>query len=192
MVLDAVVAEIREKGQKEADRIQSEAQKEVQKILSAAQVEVEAIKLAAEEEVERQVAHIDRQEVGAANLAVKRVLLNAQKDLIDEVFSATVGAIANLPGDFHKKAIRELLKRVAKEIEEGVVYCNERDIPALEDALSTLKTLKGFSFGGKVDIEGGIIAENRDGGLQLDYSYETILTEVWESGLKDASEILFG
>ena len=88
--------------------------------------------------------------------------------------------------------MRELCKRAAGELGEGVIYCNERDKPAVENALGSLKTLSGFSFVGTMDILGGIIAESRDGGMQLDYSYTTYLSEVWESGLKDASEILFG
>jgi V/A-type H+/Na+-transporting ATPase subunit E len=42
------------------------------------------------------------------------------------------------------------------------------------------------------DIEGGVIVESRDGTLQIDFSYRTFLDQVWESGLKDASDILFG
>jgi V/A-type H+-transporting ATPase subunit E len=39
--------------------------------------------------------------------------------------------------------------------------------------------------------DGGIIVESDDGQLQVDYSYRTFLNQVWESGLKDASDSLF-
>jgi V/A-type H+-transporting ATPase subunit E len=45
--------------------------------------------------------------------------------------------------------------------------------------------------GDPVDIPGGIIVESTDGELKIDYSYRTFLDEIWESGLKDASDILF-
>jgi V/A-type H+-transporting ATPase subunit E len=192
MALDAVVDEIKEKGEREVAAIRSETQNEVGAILAAAQDKAASIKLAAEADVERQIAHIKNQEVSAANLVVKRELLNAQKELLDQVYEATVTDIARLPEDFHSKAVRELCKRAAKEIGEGTVYCNNRDKPAVEDALASLKTCAGFSWGGTVDIDGGIIAESKDGDLQLDYSYATFLAEVWETGLKDASEVLFG
>ncbi|WFN33878.1 V-type ATP synthase subunit E [Methanogenium sp. S4BF] len=192
MALDAVVGEIRDKGIRESEAIKSEAKKEVDAILAEAQEKVIAIKMAAEEEANRQEGYIIAQEVAAANLTVKRGILNAQKDVLDEVYNRVVADIAALPDEFHKKAIRELCKTAAKELGEGVFYCNERDVRAVEDALSSLKTLSGFSLAGTKDITGGIIAESADGALQLDYSYSTYVSEVWESGLKDASDILFG
>ena len=192
MALDAVVSEIRDKGIRESERIKSEAKNEVDAILAEAQEKVIAIKMAAEEDANRQEGYIIAQEVAAANLAVKRETLNAQKDVLDEVFGRVVVDIAALPDEFHRKAIRELCKAAAKELGEGLFYCNERDVRAVEDALSSLKTLSGFSLAGTKDITGGLIAESADGSLQLDFSYSTFISEVWESGLKDASDILFG
>jgi V/A-type H+-transporting ATPase subunit E len=191
MALDAVVGEIREKAKKEAEAIRSEGRQESDAILADAKQQADGIKIAAEEDANRQSDFILRQETAAANLAVKREILNAQKGKLDEVHSAVLEAIAALPVDFHMKTVRELCKRAAGELGQGVIYCNERDKPAVENALSSLKTLSGFSFAGTKNILGGIIAESRDGGMQLDYSYATFLSEVWESGLKDASETLF-
>ncbi|NYT05513.1 MAG: V-type ATP synthase subunit E [Methanomicrobiales archaeon] len=191
MALDAVVGEIREKGRKEAERIRLEADSEVKAVLSAAQQKAESIKLSVHDEVERQGTQIIAQETAAASLVVKRNALNVQKELLDEVYTATVAGIAGLPEDFHKKAVVELCRRAAKELSDAVVYCNARDKAALEEALKKVKELSGFSLGAVVDIDGGIIAESRDGDLQLDFSYPTFLSEVWESGLKDASDILF-
>jgi hypothetical protein len=42
-----------------------------------------------------------------------------------------------------------------------------------------------------VGIEGGVIIESKDSSLQIDLSYRTFLDRVWETGLKDASDILF-
>ncbi|HJK48097.1 MAG TPA: V-type ATP synthase subunit E, partial [Methanocorpusculum sp.] len=42
------------------------------------------------------------------------------------------------------------------------------------------------------DIDGGVVGQSADGQLTLDLSYRTFMGEVWESSLKDASEILFG
>ncbi len=192
MALDAVVGEIKEKAKKEAEAIKRVGKDESDAILADAKQQADEIKIAADEEAKRQSEYILRQESAAANLSVKREILNAQKEKLDEVYAAVLEAIAGLPDDFHKKAVRELCKRAAGVLGEGVIYCNERDKPAVENALGSLKTLSGFSFAGTMDILGGIIAESRDGGMQLDYSYTTYLSEVWESGLKDASEILFG
>ncbi len=192
MGLEVVVEEIREIGQKEATAIRNEANEEGRRILAAAEERATLIKQEAEAEVDRQVQQMEAQEVSAAKLLVRREVLNAQKELLEEVFNATDGSISALPTTFHEKVIRELLKKVAKEIKDGVVFCNTRDQQAVESALSELKTLNGYSYGGIVEISGGVIVKSADGQLTVDLSYQTFLEEVWESGLKDASDILFG
>ncbi|WFN36424.1 V-type ATP synthase subunit E [Methanomicrobium antiquum] len=191
MALDAVVGEIRDKGKNEAAAIIKEAKAEADIILAEAGEKAVAIKTTAEEEANRQSAQIITRETAAANLAVKREVLNAQKDLLDKVRNSTVEAIDALPEDFHKKAVRELCKIAAKELGEGVFYCNARDKAAAESAIAELKTLSGFTLAGTKEISGGVIAESKDGQLQLDFSYGSCLGEVWENGLKDASEALF-
>lgn len=192
MGLEVVVEEIREIGQKEATAIRNEANEEARRILAAAEERATSIKQEAEAEVDRQVQQMEAQEVSAAKLLVRREVLNAQKELLEEVFNATDGSISSLPATFHEKVIRELLKKVAKEIKDGVVFCNSRDQQAVESALSELKTLSGYSYGGAVEIFGGVVVKSADGQLTVDLSYQTFLDEVWESGLKDASDILFG
>jgi V/A-type H+-transporting ATPase subunit E len=191
MGLEAVVNEIREKGRKEAEAIRAETRSEVEEILKDAQTRAAGIKVAAQEEADRAATHAINQEASAANLVVKRQVLNAQKTLLDQVYSVSLTAVGDLPAEFHEKALTELLKRAAKEIKKGVVHTNERDVPVVEGIVSRLKTLSGYTIGAPVDIPGGIIVESISGDLQIDYSYRTFLDEIWESGLKDASEILF-
>jgi len=192
MALDAVVGEIKAKGEKEAADIRATGMAEKERILVDAKSESDAIKIAAEADAERQTEFILRQEEAAAHLVAKRAQLNAEKDVLDKVYAGILIAIEALPEEVHQKTVRELCKKSAKELGEGVFYCCERDKPAVEDALSSLKTLSKFSLAGTIDISGGIIAESADGAFQLDYSYPTYVNEVWETGLKDASEILFG
>lgn len=191
MGLEAVVEEIRGKGKAEADAVRAESKKEVDAILAAANKRVAEIKLTAEKEAEKQTAHIVSMEASAANLLVKREQLNAQKDLLDQVYRATLSEIEKLPASFHKEALKKLLSTVKAEIPKGTIHCNARDTPSLKALIAENREFAGFEVGAPVDIEGGIIVEGEGGGLQIDYSYRTFLSRVWESGLKDASDILF-
>jgi V/A-type H+-transporting ATPase subunit E len=191
MGLEVVIEQIRDKGKREAEQIRQETKAEVQTILKTAQEKAERIKLAADQDVERQKSHIMNQEVSAANLVVKRQLLNTQKDLLDQVYSGALSSIAGLPADFHREALQRLLSKVKSEIPDGIVHCSRRDSETLNRILSGDPTLKGYVVGEPVEIEGGIIIESKDGELQIDYSYRTFLNMVWETGLKDAAEILF-
>lgn len=191
MGLEAVVGEIRAKGQKEADTIREQTRKEVEYILSGSQEKASKIKLAAEESIEKQVRHIESQEVSAANLLVKRNLLNTQKALLDETYRNALESLNKLPDSFHKEAIRALLSDAKKQISEGLVHCNARDMPALKEIIAQKGEFLGYSPGNVKDIEGGVIIESNDRTLQIDLSYRTFLDGVWETGLKDASDILF-
>jgi len=190
--LDALVKEIREKGRDEAAKLQAEAKADSDQILVAAGKRSETIKLTAEDEVKKQTSHIVSQEVSAANLLVKRELLNTQKALLDQVYEATRKEIIALPESFHREAIKKLLNDVKKEIPAGTVFCNARDVAALKAIIADNAEFLKFRIGTPVDIDGGILVEGEGAALQIDYSYRTILAKVWESGLKDASDILFG
>ena len=191
MGLEAVVEEIREKGRSEAARIQAESKQEVEKILAVAQKRVEEIKLAAEAESGKKAVHIIGQDVSAANLLGKREILNSQKALLDEVYEATRKEIAGLPESFHREAIKKLLIEAKKEISKGKVYCNARDVAAAKAIIAENPDFAGFKMGAPVNIDGGVLIEGEGAALQIDYSYRTFLAKVWESGLKDASDILF-
>jgi V/A-type H+-transporting ATPase subunit E len=192
MGLEAVVEEIREKGKREAEKIHAESKQDTDKILAAAGKRSGDIKLAAEAESAKQTAHIIDQEASAANLLVKRELLNTQKALLDKVYETVQIEIAGLPESFHREAIKKLLTEAQKEISQGKVYCNKRDMAAVKAVISETPEFAKFKVGTPVDIDGGVLVEGEGGELQIDYSYRTFLAKVWESGLKDASDILFG
>ncbi|MDD1702629.1 MAG: V-type ATP synthase subunit E [Methanoregula sp.] len=191
MGLEAVLEEIREKGKKEAEAIRAGSRKETEQVLSVANKKAGEIKLESEGSVEKQSSRIVSQEISAANLLVKRQLLNTQKTLLDEVYETTRAEIARLPESFHREAIKNLLKEAKKEIPSGTIHCNARDVAAAK-AVLTDKEFSGFVLGEPVDIDGGLLIDGEGNDLQIDYSYRTFMNKVWESGLKDASDLLFG
>jgi V/A-type H+-transporting ATPase subunit E len=190
--LRTLVKEIREKARAEAEKLHTEAKADTDLILTAAAQRSETIKLTADGEVTKQAAHIVSQEVSAANLLVKRELLNTQKALLDQVYEATRKEVASLPDSFHREAIKTLLADAKKQIPNGKIFCNARDLAATKALIAEHAEFAKFTIGEPVDIDGGIIIEGEKGALQIDYSYRTFLATVWESGLKDASDILFG
>jgi V/A-type H+-transporting ATPase subunit E len=190
MELEAVAVDLQEKAKREAGAIREETRRETERILSAAQQRAGEIKIAAEGEANRQAARLTDLEVSSASLAVKRMLLNTQKDLLDQVYRATIDAIGRLPENFRKDSLKNLLLKTRKEIKEGSVFCSGRDAQALKEILAGSE-FAGFRFGGTLEIPGGIVVESANGQLKIDYSYRTFLDRVWEAGLKDASDLLF-
>ena len=191
MGLEAVLEEIREKSRKEADAIRAESRADSDRLLADADRKVAGIKAEADEASTKQAARLIAQEISAANLLVKREILNTQKGLLDEVYEGTIAEIAKLPESFHREAIKKLLTEAKKEIQKGRIHCNARDEAAAKAVLAE-NEFSGFTLGEPADIDGGILIEGEGGELQIDYSYRTFMNKVWESGLKDASDILFG
>jgi len=191
MGLEAVLEEIREKGRKEAEAIRAESKADSDRILAEANRKVGEIKTATEEASAKQAARIVAQDVSAANLLVKRELLNTQKALLDEVYESTRAEIAKLPESFHREAMKKLLIEAKKELKKGSIHCNARDVAAAKAVLAEAE-FAGFTLGEPAEIDGGILIDGEGNELQIDYSYRTFMNKVWESGLKDASDILFG
>jgi V/A-type H+-transporting ATPase subunit E len=190
MGLDAVITEIKEKARLEAEGIITDAEAKKSEILAAAQAKAELIKNSAGESAQRAASHILIQEEAAGHLAVKREILNTQKALMDEVQAQTLAQICDLPDDFHKQTIASLLRRAKSEISAGKVCCASRDLAVLKEVL-TQPEFSSYTAGEPIEIDGGVIIERTDGMLQVDYSYRTFLNQIWESGLKDASDVLF-
>ncbi len=191
MGLEAVVGEIQEKGRREGEAIRQDGEREVTQILSSAQARVAGMKEAADREVSDSIRKIIEQESSAAHLVVKRETLNAEKELLDEVFRSTLASLVQLPEDFHREALKKLLAQAGSEIKSGKAFCSPRDIQIVQQLIRENPALSGYRFGGERDIEGGIIVSSDDGTVTIDLSYRTFLDKVWESGLKDASDILF-
>ena len=179
MGLEAVVGDIKEKGRKEAAEIQARTAAEVTSILEEAQEKAAAIKQTAEDDVQREVTRVVNQEVSAANLAVKRETLNAEKDTLERVHAATLARIGDLPADSHAQALRYLLPQAAADVGGGTVYCNARDVSIVKEILAENADLSGFSVGNPVEIEGGVVVESADGRMKVDYSYRTFMETVW-------------
>ena len=117
--------------------------------------------------------------------------MNAQKELLNQVFEAALQEIGKLPDNFHRAALTQVLGQAAQEIRTGVVHCNHRDIGMVKQLIAGNPAYAGYRIGDEVPIEGGIVVESTSGDLKIDLSYRTFLDRVWESGLKDASDILF-
>ena len=77
--------------------------------------------------------------------------------------------------------IKKLLEKAKNDIEVAHVYCSKKDA-------KSLKELKAEA----ADMIGGLIAENKEKTIRVDYSFETILQGIKENELQNMSKLLFG
>ncbi len=183
MGLDAIVGEIKARGKEEADRISSETQKEVSKIIAEAQASAAKLKAAREEAVKKEIDRMRQQELSSANLEVKKAILNARKEILDEVYETARDSITKLPDDKNQKILKSIIEK--NETGNSKIYSKNKDVP-------TVKKLTKLQLAGEIDCIGGIVIENADGTEVLDFRYDMILKNVNEQSLKQVSDILFG
>ncbi len=183
MGLDAIVEEIRDKGRIEADKIGEEASPEVSKITVEAEASAARLKAAKEEAVRKDIDRLRQQEVSSANLEVKKAMLNARKEILDDVYEAAKEAVKKLPAEKNQKLLKSIIEK--NENNNARIYSRNKDKQAI-------KKLTKLEYAGEIDCIGGVVIENEDGTEVLDFKYDTILKNVSEQSLKQVSDILFG
>lgn len=183
MGLEAIVEEIRAKGKAEALKINQETSLEVSKIIADAQAGAAKIKAAKQEEVKKEIERIKQQELSSANLEIKKAKLNARKEILDMVYEDTREMILKLPAETNQS----ILKSIIEKNQSG----NSRIYSSGKDKAVVTKLTK-MEFAGEINGIGGVVMENADGSVVLDFRYDMILKNVSEQSLKQVSDILFG
>ncbi len=182
MGLETIVSDIRAKAEARAKEIDEEARREVDKILAEAESEAKKIKASREELAKKEIQRLRQQELSSANLEVKRMILNSKKEILDKVYQKTLEDIKNLPDKKNKDILQSLIKLHSGE--GARIYSNARDE-------AFVKKASKLTYMGNIDCIGGIVIENEDGSVYLDYTYDTLIKDINEKSLKKISGILF-
>jgi len=165
------------KGREEAERIVAAARAEANEILQKAAADARATAEKARVDAENEARMMERNEMSGAELESKRKRLLAQKQVLDQVASAALGRVAELPSDKRRTLIGALLVRAKRDVPAGGVFCPDTDRPQAEAA--------GYRYLGPLQGAGGIVVESADGRFRVDLRYETILHDTWARSVKD-------
>src|SRR2546422_486778 len=182
MGLDSVVEDVLGRGRSEVEEIRRAALAERDRTLQNAQAEGAKLLEVREKEAQQAAERLRVQALARAELEGKKVVLSAEKELLDEVYAKVLGKLAVLEDG--AAILQSLLKAHAADWRTGKVYCNEKDANAVRSAVGT-------SFGGTIDCVGGIVIESGDGTHRIDLRYETLLADVWRDSIREGAEVLW-
>ena len=190
MGLENVTQEILDKGMSEEKRIMAEGEAEASQIRKAGSDSAKAVMDRALDEAQEMAKRIRVQEMSIAHVEVKKVRLNAEKEMLDKVYCDCLAELSRFGPKESALLLESSMQKIKKEFgaEGASVQCNQREAPIVKGLCDRL----GLTFSGPIDCAGGVVAENRDGSLRLDLRYETILDDVWTQKIKEISQILFG
>ncbi len=183
MGLEIVVKDIMESAKADVAQLDREAEEEASHILENARQNAKKIIGERLAKTEDDIQKTRQQELSSASLEVKRTLLNARKELLEEVYVQAEKSISELSPEKNKELLRSVIQN--NEANGKRIYSNA----ASEKMVRELTSLK---YAGNIECLGGVVIENEDGTVRLDYTYDVILKGVNEQLLKQTSDILFG
>ncbi len=181
MGLEEVKEEIIRNARKQEEELLAEAREQARKVLDEAGKKVEELREKSEAETKKLIELIKKQETASAELEAKKMMLEAKKSIIDKAFSGVRQKLEKLAPNKRGEFMQALLSRAEKEIDIGIIYCSRKDA----------KALKGYSTK-DAGMLCGLIAENKDGTIRVDYSFDTLLQSINENELQNIHKMLFG
>lgn len=182
MGLEEVVREILAAGSREAAAKIEAAQRERAALLEQSRTDSAALLASREREAKADGQRRQVMDLARAELESKRLLLNSQRELLDEVYASALAALPTLPD--REALTRRLLARSAADWRAGRVRCSPRDE-------SLVRSIVGGSFAGTFECTGGVAIESADGLRRVDLTFETILRDVWADAVREVAHILW-
>ena len=182
MGLEKVIENIQKEGKEKITSILQDAEMQAAQIIQTKQKTLDETAVKKRQELDKQIDLLKTQETSSVEIEVKKIRLNAEKDILTQTYQECLIALSSLP---HEKILSFLLKKAQQELPEAAyIYSNTRDEPII-------RAQTKIPYGGTIDTLGGIIVENKERTLKIDYQYETIAELVWERSLKEIAKKLF-
>lgn len=182
MGLEKVIERIEKEGDEKVKSIIRDAETQAEQIIQKAQKTIDETYAIKKQELEKQLKTFRLQEQSSTEIEAKKICLNAEKEILDMTYQDCLTALQLLP---HEKILSSILKKVNEEMPEAVyIYSNKREE-------SLVRSLSKLTYEDNVECIGGIVVENKDKTLKLDYRYETIAMMIWDRYLGEIAYKLF-
>jgi V/A-type H+-transporting ATPase subunit E len=183
MGLEIVVKDIQEGARAEVSRIKAEGDAKASEIINEAKEIQKKMLGDSLAKAEEDLQSLHQQVISSANLEVKRITLNKRKELLDQVYNQTIEKIKSMPASKKEELLKDIINKY--EASGARIYSSN-------DSEDIVKKLTSLSYAGNIDSIGGVVLENEDGTVRLDFTYDSILKNVYERSLKQISDILYG
>lgn len=183
MGLEIVVKDIQEGARAEVSRIKAEGDAKASEITNEAKEMQKKMLGDSLAKAEEDLQSLHQQVISSANLEVKRITLNKRKELLDTVYNQTIEKIKSMPASKKEELLKHILNKY--EASGSKVYSSK-------DSEQIVRKLTSLTYGGNINCIGGVVLDNEDGTVRLDFTYDSILENVYEHSLKQISDILYG
>ncbi len=181
MALEHVQQEILHTAEDAAKKILADAKEQVRVEMEHTHTACALLEKQTQELMEKEEEMAVKRMEANKKLIVRKVLLEKKKELLEETFAETKKVLQNMPRSEKVKILRHLFDTAKKEMSIGTLYVGSQDKEIVN------------AFGIPVQQEsmlGGLIAENKEGTVRTDYSFDALLQEIEEKRRHDVAALL--
>ena len=183
--------------QKIIDKILEDAQLEAQAIVQQAQAKADAMIQEAQTKAEKELAQYEKlseaeaekaaaKEISGAEMQAKKQVLSTKQELLEKALKEAERILYHLEKEDYKKIISSMLDN-AQGTEKGEIIFSAKD----RDTLMSVAEQKNMKVSSETrDIAGGFIV--KEGEVEFNYSFESIISVERENIELTAAQILFG
>ena len=185
MALNNVTAEINALSDEAVRKLQAETAAEIDRINKNTDAKIAELKESEDKRLADTIDRLDRQEVSSAELESKKIVLAKKKEVLSQVFSETLTELENAPADKKLAQYKKMVEYAKTIIPNPKAVMSENDSFSAAD-LGVSEVVKDSK------VVAGLILQSEDGQVEIDMQYSALLRSVWDRGIKDVSDILFG
>lgn len=178
MGLEELRQEILSKAKEQADNIIKSAELSAKNIVNEVKREIGQYKTLQNNENKKKIESKEHIITASANATSKYILMQKKKEIIDGIFEEAKNQLTKQRKN--KGYIEKLIRKAEKEIEIKLIYCNKADINEIRKYPTK-----------ESDITAGIIAENEDGTVKVDFGFDTISEDIKAKTLGEVAKVLF-
>ncbi len=187
-ISEAVVSKVRMEAQNIIKEAEGKAQEEIEKARKQREAKLQEEKRKMLEETEEESARI----VAQASIKARRQLSSAKSDVITKIIGKVKQELSEFSSDenYFLNLIKEAIDGLGAD--KSRIYVSPKDVSRVRKFLERDKELASKIMEVKEDnFLGGVIAEDIDGKLRIDNTYETRLEMLLPKLLPEISKELF-
>lgn len=175
MGIEELKKDIEKSAEKRFREIEADTALKIKEIKDELKSRIKEIKGSIELKTHGELQKIEQIVIAEAKSEETQNILEKKRAAIGLVIEEAKKAIKR----HNKEYIRRLFAKAQTQFDLGEIYCSKEDA----DILGIKATTKDFG--------GGLIAENKDGTIGVDYSYNAILNQIRDRFIQDIAEVLF-
>ncbi len=187
-ISEAVVSKVRMEAQNIIKEAEEKAQEEIERARKQRETKLQEEKRKMLEEAEEEAARI----VAQASIKARQKLSSAKNDVIAKIIDRVKQELSEFSSDenYFLNLIREAIDELGAD--KSRIYISPKDVSMVRKFLERDKELASKIMEVKEDnFLGGVIAENVDGKLRIDNTYETRFEMLLPKLLPEISKELF-